>query len=179
VPILFIAIAMPALVREHLALVQGGIPGARWEEPDKLHLTLRYVGDVDGGLARRITEALDAVGGDAFELQLAGVGHFPPRGRPRSLWLGVDDPAPLAALHERIERVLTKLELEPERRNFAPHVTIARLKNAPERRVAEFIAHHALLRPAAFEVTSFGLYSSIRGPAGSKYRLEASFALER
>ena len=177
-PILFVAIAIPELVRDHLALVQGGIPGARWEQRDKLHLTLRYIGDVDGGLAKRITDALPDVGGQAFTLQLAGVGHFPPRGRPRTVWVGVEDPEPLQALHERIERRLARLDLEPEGRKYAPHVTIARLRDAPERRVAEFIAHHALLRPADFAVTRFGLYSSVRGPGGSKYRLEASYELD-
>jgi RNA 2',3'-cyclic 3'-phosphodiesterase len=176
-PILFVAIDLPDLVREHLSLVQGGIPGARWEAKEKLHLTLRYVGDVDGGMARRITQTLGSIEAAPFELQLAGVGHFPPRGRPRSVWVGVEDPRPLHALHEKIERVLTRLGLEPERRNFAPHVTIARLRNAPERKVGEFIAHHALLRPAAFEVTDFALLSSVRGPAGSTYRVEARFRL--
>jgi RNA 2',3'-cyclic 3'-phosphodiesterase len=178
-PILFVALELPELVRDHLVLVQGGIPGARWEAKDKLHLTLRYVGEVDGGMARRIAEALRGVHGDPFILELAGVGHFPPRGRPRALWVGVDDPEPLHALHERLERTLTKLGLEPETRKFAPHVTIARLRNAPERRVAEFMAHHALLRPTPFEVNAFALVSSVRGPSGSKYRVEESFTLSR
>jgi 2'-5' RNA ligase len=174
---LFVGIALPEPVVQHLSIVQGGIPGARWESADKMHLTLRFIGEVDGGMQRRIGDALRTVRGRPFSSSLAGLGHFPPRGHPRSIWVGVDDPTPLHELHDRIDRALTRLGLDPDRRKFTPHVTLARLKNAPTSKVAAFIAHHALMRPPPFEVESFAMFSSVLGPAGSKYRIEEVFAL--
>lgn len=177
-PRAFVGIKLPEEVQEHLVLVQGGIPGARWEARDKLHLTLRFIGEVDGGVMRQAADALRTVQRPRFTLRLAGIGHFPPRGKPRSVWVGVENPVPVVDLHERIEHALAKVGLEPERRKFAPHVTLARLRDAPPRKVAEFMAHHALLKPAPFEVDSFQLFTSVRSPTGSKYRIEELFALE-
>lgn len=178
-PILFVAIRPPSDVAAALCLRQGGIRGARWEPEDKLHLTLRYVGDVDAGTMRRIAGSLRALQGSGeFPLTLAGVGTFPPRGAPRSLWVGVDDPRPVALLRDRIERILgTFPNLEPDPRKFAPHLTLARLKDAPPTKVAEFLTAHALLRFEPFVVQRVYLMSSIRTAAGSRYRIEAGVSL--
>lgn len=176
-PRLFIALDLPQVVGDHLALVQGGVPGARWEAREKLHLTLRFLGELDGGTARAVAEALGDVQQPRFELAVRGVGHFPPRGEPRSLWAGVDDPAPLHALHDRIERVLARLGLPRDERKFAPHVTLARLREAPRGRVMAFLEHNALLETARFAVVDFVLMSSVRTASSSSYRIEQRFAL--
>jgi 2'-5' RNA ligase len=176
-PRLFVALTLPEAITDHLLLVQGGIPGAKWEAKDKLHLTLRFIGEVDGGTARDIVEALARIEVEPFELALSGVGHFPPRGAPRSVWAGVDDPDPVADLHARIERALSTVGLEPERRKFAPHVTLARLKHSPEKKVVEFLQNHALFHSASFVVSSFCLMSSVLNPGGSRYRVEHVFDL--
>ncbi len=176
-PRLFIAINLPEVVADHLALVQGGVPGARWEARDKLHLTLRFLGELDGGTARAVAEGLAAVTQPRFELGVRGVGHFPPRGEPRSLWAGVDDPTPLHALHDRIERVLIRIGVPADTRKFAPHVTLARLRDAPRGRVLAFLEHHALLETARFEVVDFALMSSVRTAGSSSYRVEQRFPL--
>jgi len=174
---LFVGIDLPSAIDDHLAFVGGGIPGARWLDTDQLHITLRFIGEVDGGMQRRIEAALERVEHPVFSLSVAGVGAFPPRGEPRTLWAGVDDTAPLQALHERIERTLVRLGLDPEARNYTPHISLARLRRSPSRKVAEFMQHHALLRTASFEVDSFSLYSSVLSPRGSKYRIERDFGL--
>ncbi len=101
---LFVSIELPALVRAEMNRLQCDVPGARWAPVEQLHLTLRFIGELDG-LARRDAEAaLDEVEAAPFELLLAGVGHFPPRGQPRVLWVGVEPSPALLELHERICR---------------------------------------------------------------------------
>lgn len=176
-PRLFLGIDLPDNIDRELELMQGGIPGARWQSGDKLHLTLRFIGDVDGGMAGRIEDAMERVDSPRFRMALQGVGVFPLRGRPRVLWAGVMPTEPVVALHEQIERALSPLGLESERRNYHPHVTLARLKNSPERKVASFVTGHALLSTQPFMVDRFSLYSSVLNPKGSRYVIESDFAL--
>ncbi len=174
---LFVGIDLPDAIDEHLELLCIGLPGARWEGADRFHLTLRFLGDVDGGLQRAIIEALRAVRVPAFGLTLKGVGFFPPRGEPRSLWAGIADDVALRELRRRIDRALDPLGLPPDRRKFAPHVTLARLRGADVPRVIDYISAHVLFRSADFEVERFLLYSSLRSHHGSKYRVEAGYRL--
>lgn len=174
---LFVGIDLPPEIDDHLSLIGGGIPRARWEDPDKLHVTVRFIGEVDGGTKRRIEDALHQVRQEPFMLSVAGMGFFPPRGIPRVLWAGLDDPAPLHDLHGRVERVLTRAGLPPEGRKYTPHVTLARLRDPPRTKLMELLRHHALLRTAPFRVTSFQLYSSVLSPRGSKYRIEHHYPL--
>lgn len=182
-PRIFVGIDLPEEIDQHLDLLCGGVPGARWEGKDKFHLTLCFVGDVDGGVAARVGDALADVEHAPFELTLAGVGFFPPRGQPRSLWAALEDSKPVEELHRRIERALAKLPshvaaaLEADSRKFAAHVTLGRLRDAAEDRVAAFLAHHSLFRSATFEVRAFQLFSSIKTPTGSKYRIERAYPL--
>ncbi|MBC8073168.1 MAG: RNA 2',3'-cyclic phosphodiesterase [Deltaproteobacteria bacterium] len=175
---IFIGLELPGIVRDHLSLLCGGVPGARWEAHDKLHMTLRFVGDIEGESLRRLGDALDRVHAPALRLELAGVGFFPPRGQPKSLWAGVADARALVELNRRIARALASTDVPPDPRKFAPHVTLARLRDAPDDRVAGFLAQHALFRTAPFELGAFAMFSSVLGPTGSKYRLERRYPLE-
>jgi RNA 2',3'-cyclic 3'-phosphodiesterase len=175
---LFLGIDLPAEIEDHLALVGGGIPRARWEEREKLHVTLRFIGEVDGGTKRRIEDALEEVRHPPFSLAVAGVGFFPPGGKPRILWAGIDGAAPLHELHARIERALLAVGVPSEGRKYSPHVTLARLHDSPKPKVIEFLQHHALLRTSPWPVRAFQLYSSVLSPGGSKYRIEHHYALE-
>jgi 2'-5' RNA ligase len=175
---LFIGIELPESISTRLELMGGGIPGARWEPAEKLHVTVRFLGEVDHGRARRLEDALEGIDLPPFSLSVHGVGVFPPRGVPRILWAGVDDPKPVSELHEAVERVVGPVGFEPEHRKYHPHVTLARLKRPPVARVAEFVAQHALLATEPFEVDHFTLYSSVLNPRGSKYRVEARFELQ-
>ena len=176
-PRLFIGIDLPDAIDEHLELLCTGLTCARWEGADKFHLTLRFLGDVDGGLHRAIIDALGGVRFPAFDMALHGVGFFPPRGEPRSLWAGVDDAGPLRELRRRIDRALDHLGVEPDPRKFAPRVTIARLRDPDVPDVVDFLSANVLFRSETFRVERFLLYSSIQGAKGSKYRVEAGFHL--
>ncbi len=177
-PRLFVAIDPTAPVRDALARLSHGVPGAKWVAPEQFHLTLRFIGEVEGGLYDEIVEALGDVEAPAFRLALVGVGHFPPRGAPRVLWAGVNDGAAPGRLHDRIEARLRQLGVAPDRRGFAPHVTLARLKQAPLARVRDYLALHGAFATQDFPVTEFHLYSSHLGAAGAVHRVEASYPLE-
>ncbi len=174
---IFVGLDLPGAIDDHLDLVGGGIPGARWEGAQRLHVTLRFLGDIEGARLRRLYDALAQVSAPPMTLQIAGVGCFPPSGPPRVLWAGFDDPAPVVELARRIERALVRAGFEPDPRKFNAHVTLARLRDPPRERVAAFIAHHALLRTASFTIDAFFVYSSILTPSGAKYRIERHFPL--
>ena len=178
-PRLFLGLDLPDEIDRDIQLMSGGVQGARWQTPEQLHLTLHFLGEVDGGTARRLTAALDRLHAPAFELELCGAGVFPPRGQPRVLWLGVEPPDPVSLLHQRCARILDELRLDRERRKFAPHVTIARLRrdvDAPA--AARWVLDHALYRSPRFTVDHVRLYSSITSHRGAKYTTEAIYELE-
>jgi RNA 2',3'-cyclic 3'-phosphodiesterase len=174
---LFVAIALPDRVAEHLLLLQGGVPGARWSQREQLHLTLRFVGEVDGRDAAAIDDALVSIRAPRFTMQLKGVGEFGGR-NPRALWAGVRDDGALLHLQRKIESALQRIGFPAEERKFAPHITLARLRAAPRDRIITFLTTHALYASPPFEVSAFNLYTSRTTPNGSVYRPERSYALE-
>jgi len=176
-PRLFIAIDLPAPIRDQVALMGYGLPGATWSPSAQYHVTVRFIGDVDGAVMWDIMEALSTVHAPPFALTLAGTGHFPPRGNPKVLWVGVAGCDPLITLRRRVERAVAAVGLPPEGRRYSPHLTLARLKNTPPRRVAVFLADHAGFSSPPFEVTAFHLYSSQLTPGGAHHRIEQTFLL--
>ena len=176
-PRLFVAMDLPESVVDELAVFCCGMPGARWVMPEQLHLTLRFVGEVDGGLFREIREALMAVDGGAFDLRVKGFGYFPPRKQPRVLWAGVEPADEVIALRNRVERALVRLGLEPEARKFSPHITLARLDGTPIGKVTQFLAGNSLYASPTFTVSEFRLYSSVLTPKGAIHTSEASYPL--
>ena len=162
---LFVAIDFPTKVRRRLADMAGGIPGARWTDEAQMHLTLRFIGEVEEPLP-------------AFELGLEGIGSFGKLRQARVLWAGVKPSDGLAQLQGKIETVLHDL-IEPESRKFHPHVTIARLKKPPPDRLGTFLAAHDAFASEPFEVGEFHLYSSFLGQGGAIHTIEATFPLER
>ena len=174
---LFVALDLPPGVRQQLAMMAGGVPGAKWVAPERMHLTLRFIGEADGTLFTDICRALAEVEGVPFELRLEGVGRFGVRKRVNQIWAGVAPNEDLERLQRRLEGVLAALGLEPEGRRFHPHVTLARFKGAPAERVAGFLESHGLFATEAFAVERFVLYSSLLSRSGAVYREEAEYVL--
>ncbi len=166
---LFIGLSLPDAISDQLIDLYGPLPGARWVHPDDLHLTLRFLGPTDASLAREVDEALQLVHLPEFSLQILGVGHFPPRGRPHSLWAGTAPSPPLERLQARVEHLVRHAGAPPEKRNFAPHISLARLERAADGDVAGFLAAHSLLRTEPWTVSEFHLYSSTPGEEGARY----------
>ncbi|MBA3545036.1 MAG: RNA 2',3'-cyclic phosphodiesterase [Nannocystis sp.] len=174
---LFLGLDLPPEVDLHLELMSTGVPGARWEGRDKFHLTLLYLGEVDGRVQRGVIDALTGLRFAPFEMTLKGVGFFPPRGDPTSLWAGVADPGPVIALRQRIDARLRTVDVTPDARKFIPHVTLARTADSPVAAIVAYISDHVLFRSETFRVEELFLYSSVRTSKGSHYRREAGFPL--
>lgn len=171
---LFVAIGLPPAAREGLARLRGGLPGARWTAPENHHLTLRFIGEVDEGVAADLDDALATIRHPAFPLALKGVGAF----GDHLLWAGIADPAPVVALKAKVDAAVRRAGLPAETRRFAPHVTLARLKRPDMARLAGHLADHALFAAPAFRVEAFGLYSSVLGGEQALYVEERRYPLE-
>ncbi len=176
---LFLAIALPEALRARLAELGRGLPGVRWLAPENLHLTLRFIGEVDRSLAEELDAALGQIRAPGFSLTLAGVGCFGAGKKIRSIWVGVETNPDLLRLQTEIERTLRRAEVPPEGRKFKPHVTLARLKRHPGANLQDFLAQHALYRGASFQVEDFVLFSSFLSQAGAIYAPEATYPLLR
>lgn len=176
-PRLFVAIDLPEGVKRDLERLRAGVPGANWLRPAQFHLTLRFIGEVDGALARDVAAALAGVDGEGFAMSLAGLGHFGRGRKIHTLWVGARADGGLLALRERIEARLVALGLEPEHRKYKPHVTLARLKEVGEGRLADYLAGHAAFASERFAVDSFALFSSFLGHEGAIHTIESSYPL--
>ena len=176
-PRLFIALPLPEAVRLQLTLMAGGVPGARWTPPEHMHLTLRFLGDVDDPAGDDLADALGMIAAEPFALRLAGVGQFGDRRRARVLWAGVEACAELLALQAAIESLVVRLGHAPESRRYHPHVTLARMKGLAPDRLAPFLETHAGLALPVFGVACFALVSSHRGRERAHYRIEAEYSL--
>ena len=176
-PRLFVAIDLPEYIQERLSSLCCGLPGARWIKAEQMHLTLRFIGDVDTNVFKDIQEALNDVRSTPFTMQLEGVGFFPPRGKPRVVWVGIRKIEQLVQLRNRIEAVLVQAGLEPEGRKYSPHITLARLKNTPSSKVGVFLSHNGMFTTEEFQVNEFFLYSSVLNSKGAKHYIEAGYSL--
>ena len=126
---LFIAIDLPETVKNSIKSICGGIPDARWVDVQQLHLTLRFIGEVDDRMFDSIKNSLAEITETRFSLTLRGVGSFPPKRPPRVLWVGIENSETLIRLAGEVEEVLVRKNgLEPEERKFSPHITIARFR---------------------------------------------------
>jgi len=175
---LFIGLSLPDPVRDQLARLQNGLSGARWVAPESLHLTLRFIGEVDGGAAADIDTGLMSIRCESFPLQLAGVGQFGEGRKLRAVWAGVEAQPVLSRLQAKVEQAVQRAGLEPERRKFKPHVTLGRFKgngSAPD--LGPYFASHALFRSDPIVVSEFVLFSSHLAASGAVYREEAAYAL--
>ena len=156
---LFVAIRPPAPIRQLLRAAMGGISGARWQSDDQLHLTLRFVGEVDRHRAGDIHAALGAVHHAPFELTLNGLGHFDRRGVPDAVWAGVTPHEQVKTLHKKVDAALLRVGVLPDERAFLPHITIARL-NRSAGPIGSLLEEAGGLSSPAFSVDSFALFES-------------------
>ncbi len=175
-PRLFVAIDLPEDLRGQVSSLYYGFPKTRWTPPEQLHLTLRFIGEVDGLLFQQIVDNLEKLKFDRFSLQFNGLGYFPPRRHPNILWVGVNKNEALSQFQRRLETCLVKLGLEPERRKFHPHLTIARLSPTTSlAKLADYLALNGSFALPAFTVKDFHLYSSHLTRQGADHQIEATF----
>lgn len=173
---LFVAIRLPEDIRDLLIDAMDDSPDFRWQDEEQLHLTLRFVGEVDRPVAQDLADALGLLHAEPFELRIDGVGRFEQRSSG-ALWADVEPKVPVAALAAKIERVCLAVGLEAERRAFHPHITLARWKGRRSREVADFLERQRALRSDPFDVTEFILFESQLSRHGAHYEEVASYCL--
>jgi RNA 2',3'-cyclic 3'-phosphodiesterase len=173
---LFVAIRPPESIRDLLIDAMDESPDFRWQDEAQLHLTLRFVGEVDRPVAEDLADALGRIRASQFSARIAGVGRFEQRSSG-ALWAGVEPKAPLAALAAKMERVCLAVGLEPERRAFFPHITLARWKGRRRREVADFLQRRRDLSSAPFDVAEYTLFESRLSRHGAHYEPVASYNL--
>ena len=176
---LFLAIDLPPPLRDQLSALYGSSRGIAWTRPEQLHLTLRFLGDVEVPLRESLEQKLAAVSVEPFVLPVEGLGSFPPRGPARVLWIGVGrGHTRLHQLRQQIDDALLACGLELDVRFFHPHVTLGRVRDeAPPGAVADFLKKHGGFEAAPFRVTSFILYASELRPAGAVHTPWRKFPL--
>lgn len=174
---LFVAFELPEMLRDRLAALQSGVPGARWTEFDNFHLTLRFIGEVDEPVAADIDLFLEDLRHPPFAFTLEGMGAFG-GAKPRALYAGIAPCDPLKRLQAKIETGFQRLGLPPEERKFTPHVTLARLnRDVPAAAAMQFVAAHNLFAWGPVPATQITLFSSHLHREGSRYVAERRYSL--
>ena len=176
-PRLFTALEIPHTAAMSLSLLRCGLPGARWIDAENYHITLRFIGDVEGHTADEFANALDRVDRPSFNLELAGVGQFGGK-KPHSIWAGVTQRPELTQLQAEIERICQRLRLPADPRKFTPHVTLARLRNSQIGDVAHYLSSRGNFSTLPFKVSRFVLMSSRDSVGGGPYVIEESWPLD-
>ncbi|MBW4331004.1 RNA 2',3'-cyclic phosphodiesterase [Stakelama sp. CBK3Z-3] len=173
---LFVALRPPPAMRDAILAAMGGIDHARWQSAEQLHVTLRFIGQVERPLAEDIAIALGNIAFPAFDLALAGVGEFQSRGRAHAVWARVTPRDAVSRLHRKIDQALVGLGLAPERRAYFPHITLARL-NARSGSTERFLDHQAALTTPPVRFDNFLLFESTLGQEGARYEAIARYRL--
>ena len=174
---LFVAIRPPDRIRELLLAAMGGISGARWQSDEQIHLTLRFIGEVDRHLAGDIHAALGAIHHPPFEIAISRLGTFDRRGRPEAVWAGVAPHEPLHRLHNKVDQALARVGVGPDQRAYVPHITLARL-NRSAGSVRGLLEQSGGLTSPPFTVDDFALFESKLTPEGAVYSVVERYPLD-
>jgi RNA 2',3'-cyclic 3'-phosphodiesterase len=176
-PRLFTGLELPAVVVGQLALLRGGVVGARWLEPEDYHITLRFIGDIDARTARDIDDTLSDICRPGAPIRFEGLSWFG-GDKPRAIVAKVKADPALMDLQAEQERRLRRIGIEPETRKYTPHVTLARLRGAGQAAVASYLAERGALVAESFLAERFVLYSARAGSGGGPYVIVAAYPLE-
>lgn len=177
---LLVALRPPPDIRAlMLAATGGGVPGARWQDDEQLHLTLRFIGEVERQQAEDVAAALAGIAAPVPQVRIDGVGTFDRRGRVDTLWARVVPADALAALHRKVDQAVARAGVAPDPRRYLPHVTLARVARGGGDPVAitRWLADHAALSTPIFTLPHVVLYESHLGSEGARYEAVARWPL--
>jgi len=173
---LFVALRPPNEMRATLLALMGGVPGARWQNDDQLHLTLSFIGEIGRHQADDIAAALAAIDRPRPTIALHGAGSFDHNGQVHTIWAGIVADEALRQLHDRVNRALIAAGAAPNQRAFKPHITLARLgKTAGP--VGPFLRGIAGLASAPVTLDAFLLFESRLGHEGASYEAVGRYPL--
>ncbi len=176
---LFVAIDFPEAVKAQIKPLCADLSGAKWASQPQMHLTLRFIGDADEQQLTSIQKGLASIQATPFKICLQGVGQFPPKGKPRVIWVGVEVEPALNRLQEKIEQVIQHCGFEQADHPFSPHITLSRFRTPPSaENIKNYFERHSTFRSDTFDVTGFALYSSQRTSNGSIYHQEGVYPLD-
>lgn len=175
-PRLFTGIELPEEIKDQLSDLDQPLPGAKWVDPDDLHITLRFFGDISSRMADELAGFLAEIEVDAFELRLDGLGTFGGND-PRVIWAGVAESPALDLLARANERAARSAGLGAEPRAWKAHVTLARLRGTPPELIARMLGQLGAFRSAPFPVSRFVLFASKPKVGGGPYLVDAAFPL--
>ena len=175
-PRLFTGLEIPPDVCQTLSSLRGGLPGARWIDPENYHVTLRFIGDIDGVSANEIAMLLTRIDRKPFEVTVQGLTSFGGK-KPRAVVATIQPSRPLIELQAELERLMQRLGLDPEGRKFVPHVTLARLYDASSQDVADYLSVRGYFPSKVFTVERFVLFSARASTGGGPYVVEDSYDL--
>lgn len=176
---LFIALDLPEIIKYQIQGLGGSLPKAKIVSQEQLHLTLKFIGEVESSQVLDIEETLEGIELSEFQIRLKGVGVFPPRGSARVLWVGVEEDGALTRLRNKIESDLARIGLPRSKQKFKPHITVARIQKSPTARIQQVIAANSLLETPRFLVEGFSLYSSQLTPKGAIHSCRRSYLPQR
>jgi RNA 2',3'-cyclic 3'-phosphodiesterase len=176
-PRTFLALNLPPELKTALSLLPGEIPGARWLDTEQYHVTLKFLGVLTHSEIDTLQECLSGVDFPVVPLKVKGVGLFPLRGDPETLWVGVDHNPALLRMQKHLEAQLSRHGFPREGRQYFPHISLARLREVGIPYLASFVAKHSTWEAEEAAITSYSLYSSHGSATGSHYVEEVRFPL--
>jgi 2'-5' RNA ligase len=175
---LFVALCLPEPVRRLVASLAEPLYGVSWVRSDQLHVTVRFLGDVEAEWIAGMCERLGALQIEPFLLPVEAVGAFPPKGPPRVLWVGTGAGHPrLFQLRQRLDDALIAAGVDFDVRRFQPHVTVARCSGDAASAVGQWLHRHGEFAAPPIRVDAFDLYSSVLRPSGAEHTLVRRFSL--
>lgn len=173
---LFLAVQPPEHIRQHLLNIMGGVAYARWQSDEQLHLTLKFLGEINRHQANDIVTVLDQFQHPQFEIELNGIGQFDRRGRIETLWAGISPLAPIKTLHNKLDHMLSGVGIPTDKRAYLPHITLARFGREAGP-IDNFVTSNGGLTSPAFTVSDICLYESKLTQEGSVYTILARYPL--
>jgi 2'-5' RNA ligase len=176
-PRLFTGLELPSEIAAELAMLRGGVSGARWVEAEDYHITLRFMGDIDERAAGEAADALAEIRRPSFPVAIESLSWFG-GDKPRAIVAMAKPTAALVELQADQERRLRRIGLSPETRKYTPHVTLARLRSASPYAVADYLSARGYFPSRQFEATRFVLFSARESMGGGPYLIEAAYALQ-
>lgn len=174
---LFTAIMIPDEIKDKLQELFTPIEGVKWQSKSQMHLTLRFIGEVDEETADEVVDELRQVQIQPFDINLGHIGTFPESGKPKVIWIGIAPNKRLQELHGQLENACQDVGLEPDDRSFKPHITLGRNKSADPEKIIKYVDHQVVPDFDPIPVRDFCLFRSELTPRGAIYHIEKKYPL--
>ncbi len=174
---LFIAIEIPQNIKENICEIRKTIYGVKWTPREQLHITIKFIGEVQENEQALIRERLAEIKWSSFTITLNGTGFFPSSRKPRILWMGIERSENLFELKQKIDLALSDLGINTENRDFTPHLTLARLSGNKQTDISKMIERFSSIGQFTVQVDSFILFSSLLTSKGAVHEIIQEYAV--